>query len=140
MKKCFKCGEVKSLADFYKHPKMSDGHVNKCKECNKADVRENRAKKLQYYRQYDVDRYANSPDRRAAAASRTRGWIERHPERRSAHHAVQSAVRGGKLSKPDACSACGSKGVIHGHHEDYDKPLDVVWLCPPCHSDAHKTV
>jgi hypothetical protein len=53
MKKCFKCSRELPLSAFYKHPAMADGHVNKCKDCNKADVRENREKKLDYYREYD---------------------------------------------------------------------------------------
>jgi len=40
-KVCFKCLKEKDLNDFYKHSKMSDGRVNKCKECNKNDVRNN---------------------------------------------------------------------------------------------------
>lgn len=44
MKKCFKCGIVKSLHDFYRHAKMADGRLNKCKECTRLDVRNNQAR------------------------------------------------------------------------------------------------
>jgi hypothetical protein len=42
IKKCFRCGFDKELKDFYAHPQMQDGHLNKCKECCKkeADIRE----------------------------------------------------------------------------------------------------
>lgn len=56
MKTCFKCNINKPLDDFYKHPQMPDGYVNKCKECNKKDVRENYSKKREYYRDYDIKR------------------------------------------------------------------------------------
>ncbi len=40
-KKCFKCENILPLCDFYKHKGMSDGHLNKCKNCTKSDVRKN---------------------------------------------------------------------------------------------------
>lgn len=44
-KKCFKCNEKKSLNQFYAHKQMPDGHLNKCIECTKIDVK-NRFNKL----------------------------------------------------------------------------------------------
>jgi ribosomal protein S27AE len=35
------------------------------------------------------------------------------------------------------CIRCGNEKSL-AHHEDYDKPLDVMWLCQPCHKQRHK--
>lgn len=55
-KECFKCGIKKELGMFYKHPQMQDGRVNKCKECNKKDVRKNYATKKVAYSLYHKNR------------------------------------------------------------------------------------
>ncbi len=61
-KKCFKCSKIKSLDKFYKHPKMPDGRVNKCKECNKIDVRKNLFENKTRYTAYYKDRMRNNID------------------------------------------------------------------------------
>jgi len=59
-KKCFKCNLEKSLLEFYRHPDMPDGTVNKCKECNRKDVRDNYADKLEEKQAYDKYRHRYS--------------------------------------------------------------------------------
>jgi len=41
----------------------------------------------------------------------------------------------GKLQRQD-CETCGNT-ESEMHHPDYDRPLDVVWLCRPCHVALH---
>jgi len=65
-------------------------------------------------------------------------WTRANGYKRRANHMVNNAVRDGKLCKPGACQICGSGGRIHGHHDDYSKPLEVRWVCPACHSAIHK--
>ena len=50
-----------------------------------------------------------------------------------------SAVERGDIVRPDVCSmyGCDHAGKIEGHHTDYEKPLDVQWLCLCCHRGEH---
>lgn len=61
-----------------------------------------------------------------------------HPQkdkiRAHARSLFQSAVRYGKIERRP-CTKCGAKA--EGHHEDYLKPYDVVWLCKLHHGQAH---
>ncbi len=53
---------------------------------------------------------------------------------------MDEAERAGLLVRPAACEMCGHRAARRrpaGHHEDYARPLDVVWLCTPCHSQVH---
>lgn len=126
---CFKCGVEKPLTDFYKHPKMADGHVNKCKTCNKEDVRENRTLKVDYYREYDKERGNRQ------GYEYTKEYRERFPKKYAAHVLVNNHLRDGKLEKKP-CEVCGAAKSV-AHHDDYDKPLEVRWLCQGHHKQWH---
>jgi len=58
------------------------------------------------------------------------------------NHAVvllNKEVKAGRIARPEECSDCSAtQNKIHGHHDDYSKPLDVRWLCPRCHKKWHK--
>lgn len=134
-KRCFKCGDEKPLDDFYVHPMMADGHLNKCKDCTKVDVRRRRIVEADKVRGYDRER-SKQPHRRQLAAERGRIYREQNGEKRKAHHAVNNAIRDGKLTR-QPCAFCGGGENLEAHHHDYEKPLDVTWLCSGCHRRFH---
>ena len=88
---CFRCNTEKTLTQFYKHPGTSDGHLGKCKECNKIDVKNNYALKHDYYKKYDVDRQRNSIKR---ILSHRYNGLRQRTEGRDSH---KSSSRGKEL-------------------------------------------
>jgi DNA-binding transcriptional regulator YiaG len=57
-------------------------------------------------------------------------------EKKKASLTVSKAIREKRLVRM-GCEVCGSIKGIHGHHEDYSKPLEVNWLCKKHHSSLH---
>lgn len=55
------------------------------------------------------------------------------------------AVRRKEIIKPGKCEYCGEpeefgddgRTLLHAHHADYTKPLDLTWLCNYCHAEVH---
>lgn len=153
-KQCFKCQQVKPLDDFYKHPQMADGRLNKCKACAKSDASQHRSDNLEACRAYDRKRFQHDLERRSLQIDQSREWARnnpekmaevkaqwqaRNPEKRQCHISLASALTKGTLVKSASCQSCGISGVrIHGHHHDYTKPLDVMWLCATCHAKQHR--
>lgn len=134
-KECFKCKSVKPLTEFYRHSMMADGHLNKCKECTKNDATEHRNKNIDKIRAYDRARGKIS-ERIKANTEVNRAWRAEDKRRNIAHSIVSYAIKKGKLVRLP-CVRCGNKKSV-AHHEDYDKPLEVMWLCQPCHKQRHK--
>lgn len=132
MKECFKCGARKPLSELYRHSAMKDGHLGKCKECTRNDVRINYASRREKYARYDHERQ-QTPERRANKAKHHRTHNERHPDRRTAR---SKAAR----LPGQPCQECGA-AKAQRHHDDYSRPLDVRWLCFKCHREkAHGQV
>lgn len=143
MKQCFKCKRHLELLEFYKHSQMADGHLNKCKDCTKKDS-ENRRK----IKEKDLNWVLSERKRHREKSKRFReegrftktkketkdAWAKRNPEKRKAHHILNNALKNGKINRHPCC-ICGNKA--QAHHEDYLKPLEVIWLCARHHADRH---
>lgn len=147
-KTCFKCGVEQPLGQFYAHPGMTDGRLNKCKTCTKADVKKNRVENLETIRAYDRRRgrteerkklnneRARKDRENGLAITRNKRYALKYPEKRIARVTVGNAIRDGKLEKKP-CEVCGSV-KSEAHHEDYSKPLEVRWLCRQHHAEIHR--
>lgn len=147
---CVKCNTEKPSDAFYKH-QLGKTDKGECKECTKKRVRENRAANAEYYKAFDRARanlphrvqarkeYAQTPQGKQKITEIKKNYQKNHPSRRKAVNAVNNAVRDGQLIKPKNCQCCGIEAKrIEGHHCDYNKPLDVMWLCDPCHKEWHR--
>jgi hypothetical protein len=88
LKTCFKCGETKDVDEFYRHPRMSDGRLGKCKSCTKKDVELNikRKKKDPIWLKKEAARCREKSKRLGKPASsnnslRGKKYKERYPEK-----------------------------------------------------------
>lgn len=132
--KCFRCGKTKPLSDFYKHPQMGNGHLGKCKECNKQDVRDNYRLRRDQYRRYYAER-ETTQRRKEHRHRRQKLRRQKHPEKYKANYLAGDAIRDGRLIR-QPCEKCGNPKT-EAHHDDYSKPLDVRWLCFKHHREHH---
>lgn len=134
---CTKCLLTKNADDFWKR-ETARGLHSWCKGCMRYDGQrryaENPDKKAK-----QVVAYRKTRQGRAALSTASKNRAQKRPEAVRAVQAVNNAVAWGKLVKPPQCSKCNSStnGRIEGHHPDYSKPLDVIWLCVLCHKDIH---
>lgn len=59
--------------------------------------------------------------------------VKKYPEKQRARVTLNNSIKKGELNRPEFCSICLTHKKIEAHHKDYSKPLDVVWVCRPCH-------
>lgn len=131
LRRCKTCGTEKPLAEFptYQSGLGTKGRRHKCRvcwnarwtptvvACNRRHYHEN----INGYREKHLARV----ERRRVDS----------PEKIAAALAVKEALRTGALvAKP--CEVCGIEPA-DAHHDDYSKPLDVLWLCRSHHGQRH---
>jgi len=121
LKPCLDCGTTGD--DRY------SGVPQRCRPCHRARVTANRLANLDRVREYDRQRGSRQ------SAGYVAAYRAENPEKYQARTAVGNAVRDGRLTR-EPCEICGDVRV-HGHHDDYSKPLEVRWLCPVHHKAAH---
>ncbi len=122
---CKKCSSKQGLKYYYTHRerilpqihKYYQDNKEKCKATGKAYYLKHRAKRLEYFEKQET------------------------PIKRNCRNKVFRAIESGKLKRGccEDCKVPPDQEKIYGHHKDYNKPLEVVWLCQSCHMRRHST-
>lgn len=167
IKQCTKCKKELPLECFYK--RTGNGNLRSaCKECTNKIARRsyplfrekrNEAMRGHYKenkRQYQIShakyrrsergkeisrdaqrRFLKTKKGKESSGKSQKKWGKRNLEKRRAHWAVKAALKAGKM-KRERCSICGVKA--EAHHEDYNKPFNIIWLCVDHHKERHRIV
>lgn len=70
-------------------------------------------------------------------SQKQKSWRESNKHKKKAHNAVATAIKSGCLIRPASCDVCTAGCKPDAHHNDYSKPLAVIWMCKKCHSKHH---
>lgn len=149
---CSKCGEKKPASRFGTAPfhLKRNGLRSWCSDCELEKCREWRTNHKRRWldgvaatrkkfrdRNKERERTAYRLNSEAKKAQ-TKKWRECNPEKAKAHAIAGAAISSGRLKKPVSCPKCGATERLQKHHPDYKKPLEVLWLCQPCHKKLHR--
>lgn len=132
--RCTKCEEVKLISEFHKHIRSKTGVRTQCKICtNKANS---------VYQKSERGRETAKRHRETETCRSTQRRLKqkyyKDPElrrRMRVRQATNNAIRGGTLKRLP-CERCGDE-KSEAHHDDYDKPLKVRFLCGKHHKEHH---
>lgn len=67
-------------------------------------------------------------------------YMDANPEKIKAHYMLNNAIKAGAIVPWSVCAIWDCAVKPEAHHPDYDRPLDVVWLCRLHHKQAHASV
>ncbi len=133
-KKCTKCKELKEFKEFYRDKRTKDSLYSHCKKCHFPVNKLARYEYLKKWKAKNLEKY------HAFQRKGQKKWYMKNREKLRAYWKLKCAVERGEIVRPKQCSKCPFVGKIQGHHTDYSKPLDVMWLCKRCHENEHHLI
>ena len=144
MKTCYLCGEEKPKSEFHKNSLNNDKLRYDCKPCvldvNRRYREADRVKFRDSVRRSLAKKCSADPTFKKRRDHNIREmslrWRSNNKDKVRVHKKLARAIKSGLLARLP-CVVCG-ESLSHGHHEDYNKPLEVIWLCHSHHVQFHR--
>ena len=147
MKICSKCKIEKNLNNFSKYFKAKDHLSFWCKKCKLLQqkiyrktlqgIKINKRYSKSFKSKLCLKKYASTDKGKLSRKKRTLNMFIKFPEKFKSRNIFRNSIAAKKIFKRNSCEIC-LNGPTEGHHEDYRKPLDVIWLCKRCHVKLHQ--
>ena len=126
IKYCSKCCEDDESVLIVSSKRVNkEGEIKYAYTCRKCNT--------ERARNYRATRRGKANIYKASYSSQKRNSLQTN-----ARQKLNYQVKIGNIVKPSKCSICKETKRIHGHHNDYLKPLEVMWVCRQCHADIHR--
>ena len=134
---CSRCKEKKPGDAFYENPSKANGRHSYCIPCSSIVQSTGRKASRSKVRAREKRYIEKNPElRRTVAIRNARRNREEKPKAAYARDVVRNEVRRGRLKRMP-CEVCGA-AYVQGHHDDYNRPRVVRWLCPIHHTEWHQ--
>ena len=118
-KLCPKCNVEKQSTDFYKKGRWLSPY---CRACSRLWYEE----------------YRSSKKGKETRRQRSKNDYQKNRLQYQARAKVAQALRMGRITRPETCEDCfAAVETPQAHHDDYNMPLSVNWLCKGCHLKRH---
>lgn len=141
IRKCRGCKIIKDLNEFCKNRTKTLGYDYLCKSCHSKQEKIRRQSNPDKYR--EINRQStkrNSWKWKEMWSRYQKRYCKLYPRRHRANAILNYYVKTKSIKRPNICFNCNRSGKIEGHHCDYEKPLEIIWLCGICHKQTHRRV
>lgn len=134
----------RSVAEWYRRNRKRI--LEKTKQRKLADPEKIRLSNAKSYQKHKAARKIKLNAWQAANTEKVKAYKRKaakkqqliNKEKIDCRRRTRTAISNGTVVKLP-CEVCGATKV-EAHHDDYNKPLDVKWLCRKHHVELHKTL
>ena len=129
---CGLCGIEKPLEEYQRNKSNPLGRAYWCKDCRRDFDRQ---RNLRPDRRLYIKQWEQSERGKQLRAISRKNDRQQNKNKYRARRLLNKLIKEGVINRMP-CEICRKTG--NGHHPDYSKPTEVVWLCRKHHAELNR--